>query len=128
MMDIFFEKNTTKFKSITEICQNEKYDILDREMFCHVLTSKPFLKQLKIEELTEQEKNLMIEVINYSKIEEEKKKQYNEQVLKKEILNEKNVLEAIQKNERKLKLLKYLSDELQVRENELIIENAKSRK
>ena len=128
LIDIFFQKNTTNFKNITEIYQNPQFKVLDKKMFCSILTSTPFLNQLSIENLTEKEKNIMIEIVEYCLTEEQNKQQYNEDVFKNKIINKNLVLKAIQEKEKKIKLLKYLLEELKLRENEIIIESNKSRK
>ena len=127
LTDIFFKPNTDQYKTITEICHNKNYDVLDAEMFCRILTSKSFIKQLHIEKLTEPETNLMLEVIKNRLKEEIEKRNYNESIKQKQVINENLLKEAIDRNEKKIKQLNYIYEELKLRSTENWIEHQKSR-
>ena len=126
-IDIFFEKDTAIFKSIKDICRNKNFDTLDKEMFCRVLTSRPFIEQLNFKELTRDEISFMIEIIKYIFEQEENKRRYNESIEKKNLLDGYMLQKVTNRNREKMKQLKYILDELQLRDSELVIESKKSR-
>lgn len=127
-IDIFFEKDTANFKSIIDICRNKNFDTLDKEMFCRVLTSRPFIEQLNFKEITREEISFMIEIIKYIFEQEENKRRYNESLEKKNLVNEYLLQRATSRNIEKMNQLKYILSELQLRDSELIIERQKLRK
>lgn len=126
-IDIFFEKDTANFKNIIDICRNKNFDTLDKEMFCRVLTSRPFIEQLNFKELTRDEISFMIEIIKYIFEQEENKRRYNESIEKKNLLDGYMLQKVTNRNREKMKQLKYILDELELKDSELVIESKKSR-
>ena len=62
VLDIIYEKNSTKFNSITDIT-NSPY--LNKKTVYHIITSRPFLKQLDFDNLDNNELKTLIDALKY---------------------------------------------------------------
>ena len=92
VLDIIYEKNSTKFNSITDIT-NSPY--LDKKTAYHIITSRPFLKQLDFDNLDNNELKTLIDALKYISLPKE-------ELLKIPI----NILEHLEKPDQKRKIHK----------------------
>ena len=127
LVNIFFEPNSDKYKSITKIYNNKHLEELDREMFNSILTSNSFLEQIDIESLTELEQEIIINELKYSSKKEMNRLEYNVDISKKQIVKYETISNTLRKNITKLRKVKNLLAEIQLRSVEKIIENNKTK-
>ena len=92
VLDILYEKNSTKFNSITDIT-NSPY--LDKKTVYHILTSRSFLRQLDFDNLDNNELKTLIDALKYISLPKE-------ELLKIPI----NILEHLEKPDQKRKIHK----------------------
>ena len=65
ILEMFFDENFS-YKSIHEIIKHEKFSTLDKRIIYAVLSSKSFLENLTLSNLTEEELNLLSEALQYT--------------------------------------------------------------
>lgn len=65
IFEIFFDGNV-KFKNISEIINNEKFKNLDKKIIYAIFSSKSFLSNINISNLSEEELNIISESLAYT--------------------------------------------------------------
>ena len=108
--DIYFNQGTSHFKRIEEIRKSPFS--LDQKCFNYIITSSTYIKQLSKEELTDEELSILISAIQYRIQEEIEKKEYNQELIGKEIINENELKEIINIDDEKIRHLYSLSEEI----------------